>query len=186
MVQQTKNSKINQPRTIIYPLLNFKDKENIFKYSRKLKRTKKFVDNDFCQESHEHRRELWKEVKCLRRTKIRLLIWIIVRLLSEVETLKIKLASLLVVKWKQAYLECKLKIAPNSYFESFFICFFFKCKKALLIMKTTMRLIFTTMFLLLIQNTLHLINLKEHLSHFQNSRSRFWISMSALFVFRKC
>ena len=72
--KKKKDSKINQPRPIICPLLNFKDKENIFKNSRKLKRTKKFVNKDFCQETLEHRRELSKEVKCLRERKIRLLI----------------------------------------------------------------------------------------------------------------
>ena len=72
--KKKKDSKINQPRPIICPLLNFKDKENIFKNSRNLKRTKKFVNKDFCQETLEHRRELSKEVKYLRERKIRLLI----------------------------------------------------------------------------------------------------------------
>ena len=53
------------------------------------------------------------------RRKIRLLIWIIVRLLSGVKTLKVKLASLFVVEWKQCYLEYELKMAPNTCFESF-------------------------------------------------------------------
>ena len=127
--KKKKDSKINQPRPIICPLLNFKDKENIFKNSRNLKRTKKFVYKDFCQETLEHRRELSKEVKYLRERKIRLLIWIIIRLLSEVKTFKIKLASLLVVKWKQADLECKLKIAPNTCFESFSFVSFLTEKK---------------------------------------------------------
>ena len=52
------------------------------------------------------------------RRKIRLLIWIIVRLLSGVKTLKVKLASLFVAEWKQCYLECAPKMAPNTCFES--------------------------------------------------------------------
>ena len=52
------------------------------------------------------------------RRKIRLLIWIIVRLLSGVKTLKVKLASLFVVEWKQCYLGYELKMVPNTCFES--------------------------------------------------------------------
>ena len=74
MEPKKKDSKINQLRPIICPLLNFKDKENIFKNSRKLKRTKKIVNKDFCQETLEHRREHSNEVKYLRERKIRLLI----------------------------------------------------------------------------------------------------------------
>ena len=47
-------------------LPNFKDKENILKNCRKLTDTKLFVDEDFSQETLEHRKELWKEVKGLR------------------------------------------------------------------------------------------------------------------------
>ena len=47
-------------------LRNFKDKENILKNCRKLKGTNIFVSEDFSQETLEHRRELWKEVKRLR------------------------------------------------------------------------------------------------------------------------
>ena len=64
--KKTKNSKKNQSRTMICCLLNFKDKENILKNCRKLKGTNIFVSEDFSQETLEHRRELWKEVKRLR------------------------------------------------------------------------------------------------------------------------
>ena len=59
-------AKKNQTRTIICRLLNFKDKVNILKNCRKLKGTNIFVHEDFSQETLEHRRELWKEVKRLR------------------------------------------------------------------------------------------------------------------------
>ena len=64
--KKTKNSKKDHPSTIICRLLNFKDKENILKNCRKLKGTNIFVNEDFSQETLEHRRELWKEVKRLR------------------------------------------------------------------------------------------------------------------------
>ena len=44
----------------------FKDKENVLKNCRMLKGTNIFVNEDFSQETLEHRRELWKEVKRLR------------------------------------------------------------------------------------------------------------------------
>ena len=61
----TKNNKKNQPRTIMCRLLNFKGKENILKNCRKLKGPNIFVSEDFSQKTHEHRRELWKDVKRL-------------------------------------------------------------------------------------------------------------------------
>ena len=55
----------SQPRIIIFRLLNFKDKENILKNCRKLKGTNIFVNEDFSQETVEHRRGLWKKVNRL-------------------------------------------------------------------------------------------------------------------------
>ena len=63
--KKAKNSKKNQPRTIICHLLNLKDKENILKNCIKVKGTNIFVNEDLSQEAFEHRRELWKEVKRL-------------------------------------------------------------------------------------------------------------------------
>ena len=66
--KKTKNKKQqkDQPRTIICHLLNYKGKENILKNCRKLKGTSIFVNEGFSQETLEHRRKLWKEVKRLR------------------------------------------------------------------------------------------------------------------------
>ena len=64
--QKTKNSKKNQPRTIICRLLNFKDKDNILKRCRNLKGTNIFVHKDFCQETLKQGIEPWKEIKRLR------------------------------------------------------------------------------------------------------------------------
>ena len=68
-VPQSKKSKKqekNHPRTIMCYLLSYEDKQNDLKNCKKLKGTNIFVNEDFSQESLEHRRELWKEVRRLR------------------------------------------------------------------------------------------------------------------------
>ena len=57
MEQKGKNSKINQLRITICPLLNFKSKENILKNCRKLNEINKFVDKNFFQVTLEHREQ---------------------------------------------------------------------------------------------------------------------------------
>ena len=51
---------------MICRLLNYKGKENILENCRKLKGTNIFANKDFSQETLEHRRERWKEIKRLR------------------------------------------------------------------------------------------------------------------------
>ena len=60
----TKNR--SKPRTIVCKLLRFKDKQNILRKAKLLKGTNIFINEDYCQDTVEHRKELWEEVKVLR------------------------------------------------------------------------------------------------------------------------
>ena len=52
------------PRTIVCKLLRFKDKRNILR--KLLKGTNIFINEDYCQETVEYRKELWEKAKVLR------------------------------------------------------------------------------------------------------------------------
>ena len=56
----------NKPRTIVCKLLRFKDKQNILRKAKLLKGTNIFINEDYCQDTVEYRKELWEEVKVLR------------------------------------------------------------------------------------------------------------------------
>ncbi|XP_065639545.1 uncharacterized protein LOC136072299 [Hydra vulgaris] len=58
--------KDNKPRTIVLKLLNFHDKNKILNSLTHLKGTGIYINEDFAQETIEHRRKLWEEVKKLR------------------------------------------------------------------------------------------------------------------------
>ena len=55
-------NKRNHPRTIIFKLNKFKDKEKILQNARNLKGTGIFIDEDFCDDSIELRKSLWEQV----------------------------------------------------------------------------------------------------------------------------
>ena len=61
-----KSKKGNTPRTIVCRILNYKDKVKILRNAKKLKGKNIFINEDFCQATLDHRKELWKEVKLLR------------------------------------------------------------------------------------------------------------------------
>ena len=61
-----KSKKGNTPRTIVCRILNYKDKVKILRNAKKLKGKNIFINEDFCQATLDHRKELWKEVKRLR------------------------------------------------------------------------------------------------------------------------
>ena len=65
-VKIDKNKKGNTPRTIVCRILNHKDKVKILKNTKKLKGKNIVINEDFCQATLDHRKELWKEVKRLR------------------------------------------------------------------------------------------------------------------------
>ena len=52
----------SKPRTTDCRFLQFKDKEKIFKNSKKLKNTGIFIFEDFCKETVELRKLLWQKV----------------------------------------------------------------------------------------------------------------------------
>ena len=56
----------NKPRTIVCKLLQFKDKQNILRKAKLLKRTNVFINEDYCQDTVEYREELWEEAKVFR------------------------------------------------------------------------------------------------------------------------
>ena len=56
----------SKPRTIVCKLLRFKDKQNILRKAKLLKGTNIFINEDYCQDTVEHRKKLWEEVKVLR------------------------------------------------------------------------------------------------------------------------
>ena len=61
-----KTKKGNTPRTIVCRILNYKDKVKILRNAKKLKGKNIVINEDFYQSTLDHRKELWKEVKCLR------------------------------------------------------------------------------------------------------------------------
>ena len=65
-VKTVKSKKANTPRTIVCRILNYKDKVKILRNAKKLKGKNIFINEDFCQATLDHRKELWKEVKRLR------------------------------------------------------------------------------------------------------------------------
>ena len=62
-----RQKEMNQPRTIILKLLNFKDKERILKNAKYLKNTGIFINEDFSKETIEKRKKLWEDVIKLRK-----------------------------------------------------------------------------------------------------------------------
>ena len=62
-----KNDKSIKPRTIVCNLLSFRGKKLVMKIVKKLKNTNIFIDEDFSPETMEYRKQLWEEVKELRR-----------------------------------------------------------------------------------------------------------------------
>ena len=92
-VKTTQKQQKNQPKTIICRLQHYKVKENVLKNSRKAKVSNKFVNEDFSQETLEHGKELWKEVKRLQPEEDKMA-YLNYRLIV-VKTLKVKLAFFL-------------------------------------------------------------------------------------------
>ena len=56
----------NKPRTIACKLVRFKGKQNILRKAKLLKGTNIFINEDYCLDTVEYRKELWEEVKVLR------------------------------------------------------------------------------------------------------------------------
>ena len=52
-------------RTLVYKFLRFQFKYNILRKAELLKGTDVFIHEDYCQDTLEHRKELWEEVKLL-------------------------------------------------------------------------------------------------------------------------
>ena len=57
---------LNKPRTIVCKPLRFKGKQNILRKTKLLKGANIFINEDYCQDTVEYRKELWEEVKVLR------------------------------------------------------------------------------------------------------------------------
>ena len=62
---RVKTDKINK-RTIVWRILNYKDKVKILRNAKKLKGKNIFMNEDFWQITLDHRKELWKDVERLR------------------------------------------------------------------------------------------------------------------------
>ena len=60
------NNNSEKPRTIVCKLLNYKQKEEILRNTKKLKGSNIFINEDFCYETMQYRAKLWEEVKNLR------------------------------------------------------------------------------------------------------------------------
>ena len=63
---RAKRKSRNKQRTIACKLLRFKDKQNILKKAKLLKRTNIFIHEDYCLDIVECRKELWEEDKVSR------------------------------------------------------------------------------------------------------------------------
>ena len=64
---EKKNSKKLGLGTIVCKLLSFVDKARILKNSHRLKRTTYYLDEDFSKETLAYQKELWENVKALRK-----------------------------------------------------------------------------------------------------------------------
>ena len=53
----------SKSRTIVYKLLRFKDKQNILRKGKLLKGTNIFINEDYCQDTVEYRRNCRKKLK---------------------------------------------------------------------------------------------------------------------------
>ena len=60
------NNDRRRPRTIVLKLLSYKDKVKIFRNANKLKDSGIYINEDYCKETTDKRKELWNEVKRLR------------------------------------------------------------------------------------------------------------------------
>ena len=60
---RTERKSRSRPRTIVCKLLRFKDKGNILRKVKLLKGTNIFINEDYCQDTIEYRKELWEEDK---------------------------------------------------------------------------------------------------------------------------
>ena len=60
---RTRNTNSPKPRTVVAKFLNFQDRNNILKNSRKLKGTNIFINEDLCESSNAIRREKLPELK---------------------------------------------------------------------------------------------------------------------------
>ena len=65
-VKTHESKKGKTSRIIVCRILNYKDKVKILRNAKKLKGKNIFINEDFCQATLDHRKELWKEVKRLR------------------------------------------------------------------------------------------------------------------------
>ena len=65
-VKTDKSKKGNTSKTIVCTILNYVDKVKILRNAKKLKGKNIFINEDFCQATLDHRKELWKEVKRLK------------------------------------------------------------------------------------------------------------------------
>ena len=60
------NSISEKPRTIVCKLLNYKQKEEILRNTKNLKGSNFFINEDFCRETMQYRKNILEEVKNLR------------------------------------------------------------------------------------------------------------------------
>ena len=82
---------------------------------RKLKEANIFVNKYFSHDTLEHRRELWKEVKCLCQGENKIVYLNYSSIV--VKSKSIENWTFCVVERKQCYLECELKLAPDTCLE---------------------------------------------------------------------
>ena len=52
--------KKTKPRTIVCKILSYKQKKEVLKNANKLKGTDIFINEDFCHETMQHRKEPWE------------------------------------------------------------------------------------------------------------------------------
>ena len=61
-----RKSSRNKPIKIVCKLLQFKDKQNILRKGKLLQGVDKFINEDYCKDTVEFKKEPWEEVKLLR------------------------------------------------------------------------------------------------------------------------
>ena len=60
------NNNSGKPRTIVCKLLNYKQKKEILRNTKKLKGSNIFIYESFCYETMQYQKKLWEEVRNLR------------------------------------------------------------------------------------------------------------------------
>ena len=116
--KKSKYGKKDQPRRILCKLLSYKDKVKVLQNCKKVKGSRIYINEDFCQATLQCRKELWKEVKQLRKEEDNIAYLQYRSIVVKIKTKYVKLTSFSCLKTK--FHQDKTKVTPETNFESIF------------------------------------------------------------------